>query len=352
MSHPGLHGEELRRDKELRALSVKQEVYSANRQKLLALENQPGYKSVQLARDQLANFKKYFEPIILGNLKDDRQYRREDREQYLKYYRELEGKLVSDIRDADPEFRAEQAKQDVSQQYGLMRNSEERRLDSYGVKPREDSVQASELRRQNAEEAAKSFSANNAYYSEKDRKFASGNALLGRSTGLQRPAINTNIPINPNQIMNSYSQANANRNAAALGQQRIGLSQGRMAGQFATGITGLALRANNSGYFSGGGGRNSAPINQGYGGGGIRYADGGEVEAEGQGGMVENYGLIRGQGDGDSDSIPAGIITNDGVKKASVSNGEYKIPREVVDAKGSEFFDKLIEKYHTPVAGV
>ena len=30
------------------------------------------------------------------------------------------------------------------------------------------------------------------------------------------------------------------------------------------------------------------------------------------------------------------------------SDGEYVIPADVVAVKGTEFFDRLVEKYHTP----
>ena len=33
---------------------------------------------------------------------------------------------------------------------------------------------------------------------------------------------------------------------------------------------------------------------------------------------------------------------------AKLSVGEYVIPADVVQAKGVEFFDKLVERYHTP----
>jgi hypothetical protein len=58
-------------------------------------------------------------------------------------------------------------------------------------------------------------------------------------------------------------------------------------------------------------------------------------------------GLIQGPGTGTSDSIAA---TAEG-QPLAVSNGEYHIPSQVVAALGQDFFDKLIEHYHTPVAG-
>jgi hypothetical protein len=33
-----------------------------------------------------------------------------------------------------------------------------------------------------------------------------------------------------------------------------------------------------------------------------------------------------------------------------LSKGEYVIPADVVKKKGIEFFDKLLERYHTPAA--
>ena len=70
---------------------------------------------------------------------------------------------------------------------------------------------------------------------------------------------------------------------------------------------------------------------------GVGYAyraDGGDA-AEGH----ARGGIVRGPGTGISDSIPARL-----------SNGEYVIPKDVVERKGVEFFDKLLDKYHMPAA--
>lgn len=52
-----------------------------------------------------------------------------------------------------------------------------------------------------------------------------------------------------------------------------------------------------------------------------------------------NGGKVKGPGTTTSDSI-----------LARLSKGEYVIPADVVQKKGVEFFDKILEKYHTPVA--
>ena len=50
-------------------------------------------------------------------------------------------------------------------------------------------------------------------------------------------------------------------------------------------------------------------------------------------------GRVRGPGGPVDDMVPA-----------MLSNGEYVVPADVVEAKGVEFFDKLKAKYHTPAA--
>jgi len=57
------------------------------------------------------------------------------------------------------------------------------------------------------------------------------------------------------------------------------------------------------------------------------------------GGDIRSGGAVRGPGTGISDSIPV-----------MLSNGEYVVPKDVVERKGVEFFDKLLEKYHMPAA--
>ena len=59
-----------------------------------------------------------------------------------------------------------------------------------------------------------------------------------------------------------------------------------------------------------------------------------------------------GDGSGIDDQVPATIVSPHGqqVGEARLSTDEYVIPADVVRAKGVEFFDKLLQKYHTPAA--
>lgn len=56
-----------------------------------------------------------------------------------------------------------------------------------------------------------------------------------------------------------------------------------------------------------------------------------------------NGGFLQGPGTGRSDSI--GTVEQSTGKPVKVANGEYVIPKHVVDAKGKEFFDKMLRQY-------
>lgn len=75
-------------------------------------------------------------------------------------------------------------------------------------------------------------------------------------------------------------------------------------------------------------------------------ADGGEVGNER--GQRDARGMVRGPGTGTSDSIAA--VNRDTGERIALSDGEFVIPAAVVRRKGTEFFEKLIEKNHTPSA--
>lgn len=80
-------------------------------------------------------------------------------------------------------------------------------------------------------------------------------------------------------------------------------------------------------------------------------ADGGTVGAGKAGHTGKNLngegGTIKGPGTGTSDSVTA--VNKDTGAPIRLSNGEYIISKDVVEAKGVEFFDRLQAKYHKPV---
>ena len=73
------------------------------------------------------------------------------------------------------------------------------------------------------------------------------------------------------------------------------------------------------------------------------FADGGAIPASGRQ-VLDETGTPDMAG---TDGIPAVI---DGERPASLTSGEFVIPAEVVKAKGTEFFEKLIAQYKTEAA--
>lgn len=83
----------------------------------------------------------------------------------------------------------------------------------------------------------------------------------------------------------------------------------------------------------------------------MAMADGGEVGGEDTGpgsAMRHPNGYIEGPGTGTSDSVAA--INRTTGQRVQLSNGEMVIPADVVRRKGTEFFERMIEKNHTPSA--
>lgn len=64
---------------------------------------------------------------------------------------------------------------------------------------------------------------------------------------------------------------------------------------------------------------------------GLRKADGGKIH--------KGKGKVRGPGGPIDDKVPA-----------MLSDGEYVIPADVVEKKGVKYFDKMVDKHHTPAA--
>lgn len=75
---------------------------------------------------------------------------------------------------------------------------------------------------------------------------------------------------------------------------------------------------------------------------------GGGGAGSGAGPGWANGGLVRGPGTGTSDSIK--VKSRDpGGKQIRYSDGEYVIPRDVVEALGTSHFDRLLDAFHTRV---
>lgn len=272
-------------------------------------------EQLKLAKEQYADYLKIYQPIILDSLGDDSKYRKEDRAFYLENYRPLEVDLVEDSLNDDREnYMTGEALSRVDQSAEIGRDSLNRNLQGDSIDP---SSGRSILMNQdlNYEQANnRGIGVNNARLGERDRVFSKQAGILGKGAGLQRPPINTNIPLDPNSIVSSFGNAAQQAGANANTNLALANNYNNLSGQYGQAGANLFLRGLKYNGTSGGG----APIPT-IGGG---FADGGPVS------------------DGANDSQV--ITAND--PQVLMENGDYIIPEDVVKIKGSDFFDGLVFK--------
>jgi hypothetical protein len=254
-------------------------------------------------------------------------------------FRPLEDAFVQEAQEYDtPERRAQErarATADVSTQFDAQRRNALQRLEGYGVDPSQTRNAALDVGVRTAQAAATAGAATQA-----DRRVEDvGRALRSDAINLGRGALSNAAGFYGQAVgAGSAAQGNAlNTTGAGAGaiQSSLGFSNAALSGY------GQAGNMMNTGFQNqmsnwNAGQQQIAGMMQGIGGiVGMGLADGGEVY-EGEAEVVETG---MGDGSGIDDSVPA-----------MLSDGEYVIPADVVRAKGEEFFDKLIEKYHTPAA--
>lgn len=265
---------------------------------------------------------------------------RADRSRYENVFQPLEDNLVQDFQNYDSEARRGEdrgrAMADVSASFDAQRRNALQRLESYGVDPSQTRNAALDVNMRTQQAAAQASAGT-----------AAGRLTEDKGRALRADAINIGRGLG-SQVASSYGQSVAagaaglgganqttNTSAGAIGSPGswAGLGQQGAAGAAGTLTQGFNNQLN---AFNTQQAANSSAMS-GIGsaiGLGAMLADGGQpVDPKG---MVDTG---MGDGSGIDDSVPA-----------QISDGEYVIPADVVRKKGVEFFDKLLEKYHTPAA--
>jgi hypothetical protein len=273
---------------------------------------------------------------------------------YLKTtYRPLEQSIVDDANaynvPAERERRAIAAGATVEQEIAAQRAAGERNLRSMGIRPDSGAATTGGDWRDIVGAAAKAGAVNQA----RDQAEQYGRALkmdaasLGRGLpGNAATAYGISTNASNSAVGNAGAGAgNARADAAMMGQG----FQTALAGWGGAGSTALGgynaqmqsyqAQQQQQGDIWGAVGMVAGSVLGGPIGGAIGGAVLGQKKADG--------GKIVGPGTGTSDSVSA-INVDDG-SPVQVSNGEYVIPEDVVRALGTKYFDKLLEKYHTPV---
>lgn len=277
---------------------------------------------------------------------------RRDRERYEQIYQPLEDNLVQEFMDYDTPERRQQERgraiADVNQAFDAQRRNALQRLESYGVDPSQTRNAALDIGMRTQQAAAQAGAAS-----------AADRATEQTGRALRAEALNIGKGY-PSNVAGSYGQSiaagnsmvgNANQTTATSGNAMQGA-----ANYLDTSISGFGQAGNTmtqgfrnqmqahesnqaqvTGALSAIGG--IAGMFMADGGSPKRKAltidnDTGEVVYDSQPGLID-YG--KGDGSGIDDQVPI-----------MASTEEYIIPADVVRAKGVEFFDKLVAKYHTP----
>lgn len=295
--------------------------------------------------------------VQLPAMEEQASNAREDRARYEDTFRPLEDKFIKEAEGYDtPERREQEAGRaiaDVGASFDASRRNALQRLESYGVDPSQTRNAALDVGVRTAQAAAAAGAGTNAQRQVEN----TGRALRSDAVNLGRGL--------PSQVAGSYAGAAGTGSQAVGGaNQTTGTSAGAAgaAGQFGA----LALQ----GYGQGAGIRTQGYQNQqanwqaqqdqtmgwvnaAAGVAGMFMADGGKVDEEGAIDLGDGQTLMPRQdipftrngmvdtGLGDGSGI-------DDTVDAKISDGEYVIPADVVRIKGTEFFDRLVEKYHTP----
>lgn len=303
----------------------------------------------QTAREQLAWAKEQdglnrtlMDRVIKGQeavQEDTLKNAKHDRERYENIYQPLEDNLVKDFNSYDtPERRDQEAGRavaDVNNQFDAARRNALQRLEGFGVDPSQTRSAALDLGTRVQQAAAQAGAAT-----------ASNRATEQTGRALRAEAINIGKGY-PSNVAGSYGQSlNAGNSMVGNANSTTSTSSNAMGGanQFMnTAISGYGQAGNTmtQGYnnqmqqFNANQQATTGMLSAIGGVAGMFMADGGETALP----ISQPGGIDEGPSDGSGidDQVPI---------QASV--GEYIIPKDVVEIKGREFFDRLIEKYHTP----
>jgi len=280
--------------------------------------------------------------VQLPAMQDQAEWARADRARYEGIVQPLQDSLVKDFQSYDTrdrmQFERGRAISDVNAQFDAQRRNALSRLESYGVDPSQSRNAALDLSVRTQQAAAAAGAGTSASLNVEDKARALRADALNVMSGL------------PSQVAASYGQAvnagqagigGANSTAATSGANmgnptswgNMSMQGYNQAGNLMNTGFGNQMQAYNA---------RQAAYGDVYGAiGGVAGAAMGFMADGGPALPVDGMGKVTGPGDGSGidDRVPA-----------LLSTGEYVVPADVVRKKGIEFFDKLVDRYHTPAA--
>lgn len=329
------------------------------------MNQQTAREQLDWAREQDTNNRALLQEVLdiqLPAMREQMEVAQADRSRYEEFYRPFEDAFAEEAASYDTPERRERERggaiADVNSQFDAGRRNALSRLEGYGVDPSSTRNQALDVGVRTQQAMAQAQAATGATRRVEDI----GRALKSDVINMGRGALSN--------AAGFYGQA-VGAGSAAQGNALNTTQSGAGAVQSGLGFSNAAL----SGY-----GQSSGIMNQGYqnemsgynaqqqqtagmlgaagGVAGMFLADGGEVEGLPSGSVAAQgrvgdprYGVPQQEftQDGPVDGPGNGSGIDDRVP-AQLSEGEFVIPADVVRAKGEEFFEKLLERYHTPAA--
>lgn len=300
------------------------------------------------AREQDAKNRELLDQVLGPQLQaqaDQQEWAKRDRARYEGVYQPIEDQLIKDFQSYNtPERQAQErgrAMADVASSFDAQRRNALQRLESFGVDPSQTRNAALDVAMRTQQGAATAAAATNAQRVTEDK-----------SRAMRADAINIGRGM-PSQVAQSYGQSVAAGSQAMGGaNSTFGTSAGAMGNPTAWGGMGMqgmqgAAGITNSGF------QNQMSVAN------LQRQDAANMmsgigSAVGMAAMLADGGqplqAIPDQPPGPVANGPTDGSGIDDQVHARLSVGEYVIPADVVQKKGVEFFDKLLQKYHTPAA--
>jgi hypothetical protein len=311
-----------------------------------AASEKVGLEQVALGREQLAYQKERAAATdaLAGKLIDSqvglsdtqKNIAQNEYDRYQKTYVPIENRLATEAQnfntDDQRERYAGQASADVNAGFKNAAQVGLRSQSRFGLRPNANALAAidSQLRANEAGQSAGAMT--NARYAARDY----GNNLLMNSV-----SIGKGIPVTANATASGASSGYNNAAGMQFGANNsYNAGASNALGFTNSGVNAIGQGGNIYGAISNYNGRNyetqakqmSSVLNAGGAAAAAFFAADGTP-----GGIQDPQGVVRGPGTDTSDSVPA-----------MLSKGEYVIPADVVRRKGIEYFDRLLEKHHTP----
>jgi len=266
----------------------------------------------------------------------------DDRTRYEQVFRPLEDNLIKEFQQFDtPQRREEEAARriaDVRTQFEAQRVNQQRELEDYGIDPSQTRGQALDLGFRAQEAATAALAANQGRKSIEEM----GRALRGEAINIGRGL--------PAQVAQSQGIVNQTAGGAVGNATNVtgagagAYSSALGAGQLSQQGYGTAATIQNAGYQNALAQYNAKAQQKSGFWGGLGALGGSLITAGGanEGGIPGVFGFAEGGSvPEDGQALPTGGDRY----PAMLSRDEYVVPADVVKRKGTEFFDKLLDKF-------